>query len=73
MVMDKTDSDGSVQLRKFHCKETLGHSNESISEASFSLKDSKGSALGEDCVGQPGRGQTAVILTISAPEEFTNR
>lgn len=43
------------------------------SAALFSLKDSKGCALDEGCVGKTGRGQVAVILTISAPEEFTNR
>lgn len=37
------------------------------------MKDSEGCDQGEDCVGQPGRVQLALILTISTPEEFTNR
>lgn len=37
------------------------------------MKDGEGCAQGEDGVGEPGRGQLAVILTVSAPEEFTNR
>jgi len=71
--MGKTDPDGNFSCRKSAARKLWWLLKENIFEGSFSKKDCEGCVQGEVSVGQPVRGQLAVILTISAPEEFTNR